>query len=66
MALAFGLSVVIVDEIAESFDGVSYRIPWGSALLVFTVTYGASLLTTFLPAKQAADIYPAEVLRLGE
>jgi putative ABC transport system permease protein len=66
MTLAFGLSVVIVGEIAESIDGVSYRIPWGSALVVFSLTYGASLLTTFLPAKQAADIYPAEALRPGE
>jgi putative ABC transport system permease protein len=66
MALAFGLSVVIVGEIAKDLDGVEYRIPWGSAIVVFCVTYGASLLTTFLPAKQAADIYPAEALRLGE
>jgi putative ABC transport system permease protein len=66
MTLAFGLSVVIVGEIAKNIDGVEYRIPWGSALVVFSVTYGASLLTTFLPAKQAADIYPAEALRLGE
>jgi putative ABC transport system permease protein len=66
MTLALGLSVVIVGEIAKSIDGVEYRIPWSSALLVFSVTYGASLLTTFLPAKQASDIYPAEALRLGE
>jgi putative ABC transport system permease protein len=66
MALAFGLSVVIVDEIAQDLDGVSYKVPWASALIVFFVTYGASLLTTFLPAKQAAEIYPAEALRLGE
>jgi putative ABC transport system permease protein len=66
MALGFGLSVMIVSEIAQDIDGVEYRVPWGSALVVFVVTYGASLLTTFLPAKQAADIYPAEALRLGE
>jgi putative ABC transport system permease protein len=66
MALAFGLSVVIVAEIAKDLDGVTYKVPWVSAIVVFLVTYGASLLTTFLPAKQAADIYPAEALRLGE
>ena len=66
MTLALALSVVIVSEIAKDLDGVEYRIPWASALVVLAVTYGASLLMTFLPAKQAADIYPAEALRLGE
>ncbi len=66
MGLALGLSVVIVSEIAQDIDGVEYRVPWGAALLVFLVTYGSSLLTTFLPAKQAAETYPAEALRLGE
>jgi ABC-type antimicrobial peptide transport system permease subunit len=66
MALAFGLSVQIIDEISQSIDGVEYKVPWVTALVVFVVAYGASLLTTFLPAKQAADIYPAEALRTGE
>ncbi|MDA1036705.1 MAG: FtsX-like permease family protein, partial [Chloroflexi bacterium] len=66
MALAFGLSVSIVKEIGEDIDGVEYHIPWATATIVFVVAYGASLLATFLPARQAARIYPAEALRLGE
>ena len=66
MALALGLSVGIINEIAEDIDGLKYQIPWGAALLVFVLAYGASLLTTFVPARQAAAIYPAEALRLGE
>jgi ABC-type antimicrobial peptide transport system permease subunit len=66
MALAFGLSVGIINEIGKDIDGIRYQVPWASGLLVFALAYGASLLTTFLPARQAASIYPAEALRLGE
>ena len=66
MALGLGLSAGIIREISEDIDGLVYRIPWASAALVFVLAYGASLLTTFLPARQASRIYPAEALRLGE
>ena len=66
MALGLGLSAGIISEISEDIDGLVYRIPWAAAALVFALAYGASLLTTFLPARQASRIYPAEALRLGE
>jgi len=31
--------------------------------LVAAIAYAASLLTTFLPARQASKVYPAEALR---
>ena len=63
MALAFGLSAAIISEIGEDFEGVEYRIPWVSTIVIFVLAYGASLLTTYLPARQASRIYPAEALR---
>jgi putative ABC transport system permease protein len=66
MTLALGLSVGIVNEIGKEIDGLRNQVPWESGLLVFALAYGASLLTTFLPARQAAGIYPAEALRLAE
>ena len=66
MILALGLSVGIVNEIGKDVEGIRYQVPWEAGLLVFVLAYGASLLTTFLPARQAAGIYPAEVLRLAE
>jgi len=66
MALGLGLSVGIIREISQDIDGLEYRIPWSAGALVVAVAYGASLLTTFLPARQAASIYPAEALRMGE
>ncbi len=65
-ALAFGLSVGIVNEIAQDFEAVRFGIPWVSTGVVFVVAYGASMLTTFLPARQASRIYPAEALRFAE
>ena len=64
--LGFGLSVDIVRELGESFEGVEYATPWETVILVAVVAYGASLLTTYLPARQASRIYPAEALRYDE
>ena len=38
-------------------------LPWLQIGLILLLAYGFSLLTTILPAVQAARIYPAEVLR---
>ena len=63
IALGAGLSVQIVDAMAEEFEGLTYQVPWFDLLIVVTIAYGASLLTTYLPARQAARVYPAEALR---
>ncbi|MBI4338083.1 MAG: FtsX-like permease family protein [Chloroflexi bacterium] len=63
VSLGFGLSYNVVNEIASQMGGVVYRVPWMSVVVVIVIAYGASLLTTFLPARQAANVYPAEALR---
>jgi ABC-type lipoprotein release transport system permease subunit len=47
----------------DSFAGLTYQVPWVNIVVVVVVAYVASLLTTYLPARQAAKIYPAEALR---
>ena len=37
--------------------------PWQQLLVVIVVAYVASLVTTYLPARQASRVYPAEALR---
>ena len=66
LSLGFGLSYGIVSNIGEEIPGVSYRIPWSTVIGVTVVAYGASLLMTFIPARQASKIYPAEALRFDE
>jgi putative ABC transport system permease protein len=63
LALGFAFSGTLIDNIREGFPGLEYRVPWAELLLVVVVGYAASLLTTFLPARQASKVYPAEALR---
>ena len=63
VALGAALSVGIVDSFAEQFAGIQYTVPWTTLSVVIGLAYVASLLTTFLPARQASKVYPAEALR---
>ena len=63
VALGAALSVGIVDSFAAQISGISYTVPWGTLGVIVGLAYVASLLTTFLPARQASKVYPAEALR---
>jgi putative ABC transport system permease protein len=63
VALGLAFSGTLIDNIREGFPGLEYRVPWSALLLVIVVGYAASLLTTFLPARSASKVYPAEALR---
>ena len=63
VALAFGVSIDLTRQLQETFDAITYVIPWSSIAPVVVIAYAASLLTTYLPARQASRIYPAEALR---
>jgi putative ABC transport system permease protein len=63
VALGLGFSGTLIDNIREGFPGMEYKVPWGALVLVVVVGYAASLLTTFLPARRASKVYPAEALR---
>ena len=47
----------------EGIDTIRFGIPWIQIGVILAVTYVASLLATFLPARQASRVYPAEALR---
>ena len=47
----------------EGIDTIRFSIPWIQIGIILAVTYAASLLATFLPARQASRTYPAEALR---
>lgn len=63
VALGAALSVGIVDSFAEEISGIEYAVPWTTLGVIVGLAYAASLLTTFLPARQASKVYPAEALR---
>ena len=61
VALGVSLAYQIVPE--TGVEGLSTVIPWARIGLITGIAYLASLTTTFLPARQAARVYPAEALR---
>ena len=67
VAIGVGLGTVIsyniVNEIREDLETVRFAIPWVQILIIIGIAYVFSLITTFLPARQASRIYPAEALR---
>ena len=65
LALGLLLAFNAVNSIrAESgIEGLSFSVPWMQLGVILALTFGFSLLTTFLPARQASRVYPAEALR---
>ena len=64
-ALGLILSFNIIRNISQqaSTGEIEFAVPWLNLTIIFLIAYGASLLTTFLPARQASRVYPAEALR---
>ena len=56
-------SFSLIDELRVDEPEVEFVIPWLKVILISVAAYFFSLLTTFLPARLAADIAPAEALR---
>ena len=63
VGLGTAISYLIVREIREDVETIRFAIPWLQIVAIVAVAYLFSLATTFLPARQASDIYPAEALR---
>ena len=67
VAIGIGLGAVIsyniVQEIQRDVDTIRFDIPWIQIIVIIAIAYLFSLATTFLPARQASNIYPAEALR---
>lgn len=66
-SLGLGLGALIswniVNSIQDSFDGLSYSIPWLTVGVIVAIAVIAALVTTFIPARQASRIFPSEALR---
>ena len=65
IGLGLGLisSVELIDEMRVDEPEVEFVLPWLKVILISVGAYFFSLLTTILPARQAASIAPAEALR---
>ncbi len=63
VVLGLALSYNLVASISASNNAVVFSVPWLQILLIVVIAYLASLITTYLPARQASRVYPAEALR---
>ena len=63
VGLGTAISYLIVREIREDVETIRFAIPWLQIVIIVGAAYLFSLATTFLPARQASRIYPAEALR---
>ena len=63
MALGALISWSFLDDLSGSNQGLTFDIPWLSILVVAGITIAAALITTYVPARQASQVYPAEALR---
>jgi putative ABC transport system permease protein len=61
--LGLALSYNVINFLKEDLAGLEFQVPWLQIAIIAAVACVASLLMTFLPARQASRIYPAEALR---
>lgn len=66
-AIGIGLGALIgwniFLSISAEADGLTYSIPWLNVTIIVLVAVVFSLVTTFIPARQASKIKPSEALR---
>ena len=65
LGLGFGLitGLNVVADIRTDEPNIEIVIPWGQLALIAVAAYLFSLVTTYLPSRQAAQVAPAEALR---
>ena len=63
VVLGLALAIQLIDYMGKMTPGLLLVIPWAELVLLVVGAYAASLLTTYLPARQASQVFPAEALR---
>jgi putative ABC transport system permease protein len=63
LGLVISFNVVTDYSNSGGHGELPFIVPWLNLAVIFGAAYAVSLATTFLPARQAARVYPAEALR---
>lgn len=61
LALAYGF--IRDAQTQPSWSNLSFDVPWVNLAIIFATVYVVAMLTTLLPARRAARVYPAQALR---
>ncbi|HEX2738363.1 MAG TPA: FtsX-like permease family protein, partial [Acidimicrobiia bacterium] len=64
-ALGLAMSYNVIDDAHRqaTWPGVHLAVPWLNLSVIFVVVILVALATTYLPARRASRVYPAEALR---
>jgi putative ABC transport system permease protein len=63
LGLAVAYNVISDSRRTPSWANMAFTVPWLTLAVIFAVVYLVALATTFIPARRAARVYPAEALR---
>jgi putative ABC transport system permease protein len=67
IGLGAGLALIpaaqVINDMAAEVPGLTFQVPWKEMFGVSGLAYAMTLLTTWLPARQASQVTPAEALR---
>ena len=67
IGLGAGLALIpaaqVITDMAVEVPGLTFQVPWTEIFVVSGLAYAMTLLTTWLPARQASQVTPAEALR---
>jgi len=63
LGLTLGYQAINDIRAEEADETIRFVVPWIQIAVIISLTYVFSFLATFLPARQASRIYPAEALR---
>jgi putative ABC transport system permease protein len=63
LGIAISFNIIRDTRSQPSWENMEYAVPWAALAVIFGIVIAAALVTTYLPARQAARVYPAEALR---
>ncbi len=66
LILGILMSINIVNDIRSEEPNIAFIVPWRHIVITAVGAYLFSVLATFIPARQAGSIPPAEALRLDQ
>jgi putative ABC transport system permease protein len=63
LGLAVAYSVIDNSRRQPSWAGMPFAVPWITLAVIFAAVFLVAMATTFIPARRASRVYPAEALR---
>jgi putative ABC transport system permease protein len=63
LGIAISFNIIRDTKSQPSWETMDYSVPWMALGVIFAIVLLAAVVTTYLPARQASRVYPAEALR---